>query len=204
MRINEIFHSLQGEGVYSLIPMTFVRLQGCNLNCAYCDTKRAQSTIGGSSESPSAVLRVIESHRGVRPCDWVCITGGEPLLQSDELGILVKDIRLKLRNDVEVETNGCLPPPGWFWYVSSWVVDVKCPSSGAESKWDLWKSRMREQDQVKFVVSDAIDLNFVRRWLASNKLFRGTKLVSPVQPASDGLLDAVTNFCLERNLRLNL
>ena len=38
-RINEIFHSLQGEGFHTGTPAVFVRFSGCNLRCAFCDTQ---------------------------------------------------------------------------------------------------------------------------------------------------------------------
>ena len=42
MKINEIFYSLQGEGLQMGLPMVFVRFTGCNLNCRWCDTKYAR------------------------------------------------------------------------------------------------------------------------------------------------------------------
>lgn len=53
MRINEIFYSLQGEGIHAGLPMNFIRFQGCNLYpetcCKYCDTKFAQAPVTGKS-----------------------------------------------------------------------------------------------------------------------------------------------------------
>ena len=80
MRINEIFYSLQGEGIYANLPMIFVRTAGCNLmpKCSWCDTDYAWSPEDGQEME---VEGIIETIRKLSPHykSWVCITGGEPL-----------------------------------------------------------------------------------------------------------------------------
>src|SRR3990167_2061841 len=103
--VNEIFASLQGEGPNAGVPTTFLRLQGCNLKCPLCDTKDSwgsSSTYGFLSVEES--LRVIGS---IHTSNWLCITGGEPLLQKEELKELLK--RLYGSYKVEICTNGTLP-----------------------------------------------------------------------------------------------
>jgi hypothetical protein len=41
LRVSEIFHSLQGESTRAGLPTVFVRLTGCPLRCAWCDTDYA-------------------------------------------------------------------------------------------------------------------------------------------------------------------
>lgn len=105
LRIAEIFPSVQGEGLRLGEPTIFVRLAGCNLRCSFCDTPQARR--GGKEISPA---RVVERAVGIRrrfPCRWVCLTGGEPLLQ--DLAGLVRG--LKRRGfSVQVETNGTIRP----------------------------------------------------------------------------------------------
>lgn len=76
MKVIEIFTSLQGEGVLMGTPTTFVRFEGCNLDCQWCDTKYARE--GGREMTPHQVLDEVEE----RNVPFVCLTGGEPMLQE--------------------------------------------------------------------------------------------------------------------------
>lgn len=78
MKINEIFPAVQGEGKNAGIPTTFVRLSGCNLSCNFCDTKYH---VDGQEYSPRDLVKKIASY-GMRD---ITVTGGEPLLQREEL-----------------------------------------------------------------------------------------------------------------------
>lgn len=100
LKITEIFSSIQGEGLRQGEPTHFVRLAGCNLRCAFCDTKYAWE--GGEDYTSLDILEAIKKNHRRFPADWICLTGGEPLLQ--EVGELV---RLLKREHflVQVETN---------------------------------------------------------------------------------------------------
>jgi 7-carboxy-7-deazaguanine synthase len=78
MKINEIFPAVQGEGKNAGIPTTFVRLSGCNLFCSWCDSKYH---VDGQEYSPRDLVKKIASY-GMRD---ITVTGGEPLLQREEL-----------------------------------------------------------------------------------------------------------------------
>ena len=81
MLINEIFHSIQGESTLSGFPFIFIRFQGCNLRCRYCDTKGSLDTSSGKEMSISEILSEINKYK----CKNVLVTGGEPLQQKVEL-----------------------------------------------------------------------------------------------------------------------
>ena len=53
LKIQEIFYTIQGEGIYSGYPAVFVRLGGCNLACKFCDTDfiGTDGTLGGKFEN---------------------------------------------------------------------------------------------------------------------------------------------------------
>jgi 7-carboxy-7-deazaguanine synthase len=100
LAINEEFYSIQGEGLHTGIPMYFVRLQGCEVGCYFCDTKYTWR------RTPKDQL-VCESDIVRRVCDsgakWVCITGGEPYEQDlSELVDLLHSENLR----VHIETSG--------------------------------------------------------------------------------------------------
>ena len=77
MKVNEIFLSIQGEGLSSGFPTIFVRFTGCNLRCSYCDTTYSYND--GVEMPPEDIFEEIKKLHYNR----VCLTGGEPLLQKD-------------------------------------------------------------------------------------------------------------------------
>ena len=79
MRIAEIFHSIQGEGLLAGTPSVFVRTTGCNLRCWFCDTSYTSWEPEGPHWTLDALLQEVSGYA----CRHVVITGGEPLLQPD-------------------------------------------------------------------------------------------------------------------------
>ena len=109
MKVNEIFYSLQGEGLRSGQASVFVRLSGCNLRCPFCDTDHQSGSEMTVDEVVSAVCRY--------PARWVVVTGGEPSLQLDASLVDALHRRERL---VAVETNGTRPlPAGVDWVTLS-------------------------------------------------------------------------------------
>lgn len=115
LKITEIFPSIQGEGLRQGEATLFIRLSGCNLKCPFCDTKYAWKE--GCKYSTSQVLEEIKKMRRRFPAQWICLTGGEPLIQ--DVGELVK--KLKAENfKVQVETNATIfRPLSVDWYTIS-------------------------------------------------------------------------------------
>ena len=85
MIINEIFYSLQGEGLLVGVPSVFVRIAGCPLQCRWCDTKFAWSESAGQSHTAGEVKKKIQAY----PAQHVVITGGEPMVQVGLDGFIV-------------------------------------------------------------------------------------------------------------------
>ncbi len=100
MRVNEIFYSIQGEGVHTGVPAVFVRLSGCNRACPFCDTDFASFR-----EMTEEEIVAKASHFRA---PTVIITGGEPALQLT--ASLVERFHAQAMR-VHVETNGSLPLP---------------------------------------------------------------------------------------------
>lgn len=122
VRIAECFYSVQGEGVTAGLPAVFIRLQGCSVGCAWCDTKYSWDPGGGREEDLTALVEEATAF----PCRRVVVTGGEPL-ESPLFGPLLR--ALKARDfTIEVETSGTLPPPPVP--VDQWNVSVKLANSG--------------------------------------------------------------------------
>jgi 7-carboxy-7-deazaguanine synthase len=152
LKINEIFHSIQGESTYSGLPCVFIRLTGCNLRCAYCDTAHAYDE-GFFLDAETVVERA-----KAFSCPLVEITGGEPLLQPE-----TPELARKLLNEkftVLVETNGSLNID-MLPEKAVRIVDFKCPGSGCSDSNDMENlGRLRPFDEVKCVISDRADFEW--------------------------------------------
>lgn len=220
VRLAEIFYSIQGEGIHQGLPTTFIRMQGCNflpgMGCAWCDTQYAQSSDTGDELTIDEALDKCVKLESRTYKHWVCITGGEPLFQPEALHELVKGLsRYGLL--VEVETNGSIKKPYWWTLVDSWVVDIKCPSSGVCGKsLEEWFDT-RIFDQVKFVVGTKEDIDFAKETIRRNIHRNPVVLVSPVTKSLHGTnlpddpigwdkewLQEVVEFCKEMKVRFSL
>ena len=149
LRITEIFHSLQGESKTVGIPTVFVRLTGCPLRCQYCDT--AYAFDGGELMELDAITAVLEEVG----CDYVTVTGGEPLAQPNCLSLL--ELLCDLGYNVSLETSGAMPIEQVDKRVSI-VMDLKTPASREADK-NRYENIafLKPSDQVKFVICDEKD-----------------------------------------------
>ena len=163
MRVNETFVSVQGEGRQVGLPTVFVRTQGCNLRCVWCDT--THSFYEGRETPLDDVLRVIAGY-GVKR---VCLTGGEPLLQK-ELPELARRL-LADGYEVVLETSGSLDidlyarlAPRERLCIS---MDLKCPGSRMEhaNRYEN-VALLGPSDQLKFVIMDDGDYEYAKSMVA--------------------------------------
>ncbi|MDB4713219.1 7-carboxy-7-deazaguanine synthase QueE [bacterium] len=174
----EIFHTLQGEGASLGAPAVFLRLSLCNLHCHWCDTPytwnwektpwQHQDGIKFSKAeqiielTPAEIAPLISSH----PCDRLVLTGGEPLLQQDELVDLIK--LLPEIHFIEVETNGTQIPSEEFIRIpTQFNVSPKLSNSGMDEKLRLNFKALNRFASLgtalfKFVVCNQSDLDEVR------------------------------------------
>jgi len=187
MRINEIFVSLSGEldgfGLQGSLT-TFVRLQGCNLDCSWCDTDYAAIGDGGEDMAWETVAVQCKTNH-------VLITGGEPLLQATELVPLINNL-LDNQYIITIETNGSLRPPTIampykvpYLKPLRYVVDYKLPSSGMmrHMKEEVFAS-LTCFDVIKFVVADEEDYHIAKELLLQNPSWQARIAISPVLTGS--------------------
>ncbi len=157
MKISEIFFSLQGEGLEIGLPTVFVRLFACDLRCTWCDTMYA---VEGRDFKDYTVLKVVKEVEKYE-CKRVCITGGEPLLQIKEVDKLACDL-IGNNYTILLETSGHKMPPPILWTENSTIsMDCKCPSSSMQHRMDFdLFIKLREKDQLKFVIQDEADYKY--------------------------------------------
>jgi len=105
--VNEIFYSVQAEGMNAGRPAVFVRLSGCNLRCPFCDTNHAPHTVMTGEDIAKEVARLDPTGQAM-----VVITGGEPTMQLKEAEPLFGS------RFVAIETNGIIPAPCWVSHVT--------------------------------------------------------------------------------------
>lgn len=168
----EVFSSIQGEGKYVGYRQLFVRFEGCNLKCDYCDTEheagshercRIESVIGSQNfsfyDNPvdcDFLADEINSMLLALPHHAASITGGEPLMESDYLFKLLPNINAPIL----LETNGTMPRELKMLLpmVDIISMDIKLPSEVNRELWDLHRDFLRiasEKDlYVKIVVAD--------------------------------------------------
>lgn len=157
LKITEIFHSLQGEARQAGLPTVFVRLTGCPLRCAYCDSEYA--FFGGAWMHFDAVMDTISQY-GTR---HVCVTGGEPLAQKRCPELLTR--LCDAGYAVSLETSGAMDIRLVDERVSR-VMDLKTPGSG-EADRNLWSNiaALTPHDQIKFVLCSREDYEWARQQL---------------------------------------
>jgi organic radical activating enzyme len=202
-RISEIFLSIQGEGLSAGTPAHFVRLQGCDVGCAWCDTKYSWSPDAGDA---LAETELWSRARALGEAPLLVVTGGEPLQHPALAPLLVQGLERWPR--VEVETSGVAPPP-----ISHdrlhWNVSPKLPS--VTPRWrETWahvpKWLAEPRAIFKVVVGDAPDPEDALRLIAEHRLPAARVMLMP-----EGLTDAevrahapaVIELCRAHGFRLS-
>ena len=173
LKVNEIFHSIQGESTHAGRPCVFVRLTGCNLRCAWCDTEYA------FYEGEDMTVEQVVERVAAYGCNLVEVTGGEPLMQAEVIDLLER--LLADGCEVMLETGGSLPIKQVPRPVIK-IVDFKAPSSGmaGKNRWSILDD-LAPHDEVKFVIADRADYDWAQARIEEHGLVgRYTILISPV------------------------
>ena len=173
LKIYEIYTSIQGESSYQGLPCVFIRLSGCNLRCAWCDT--AYAFFGGEEKSIKEIMAEVKDSGPL----LVEITGGEPLIQS-ECYALMKEL-CDQKYEVLLETGGSIDTIKVDPRVRK-IIDFKTPSSLMvdENNWDNI-SRLNPGDELKFVIGDSADYDWALNIIKKNGLEEKTIVnLSPV------------------------
>jgi len=155
LKINEIFQSIQGEGLMVGTPMNFIRFCRCSLNCSYCDTDFKE----GIDMSMNEITEKLNKR-----FNWVSLTGGEPMLEENLMELI-----LELKNQgfrVLLETNGTIFDGKVFDACDFISADIKGPSSGnpghSEEVFNYCLGNS-SKTQLKFVIQNMEDFKFFQK-----------------------------------------
>ncbi len=211
-KVNELFQTIQGEGFYTGVPAIFLRLQGCDVGCAWCDTKHTWE-IKADKQSDLILLtdRSNESERWANVCaqeiiaeikrlgysaNLVVITGGEPcMVDLRELTQVLHEFGFK----TQVETSGTYPvlvaPTTWV------TLSPKVNMRGGKV---VLHSALERADEIKHPVATEKDIEQLDALLAQLKSVDGKTIC--LQPISQKARATAlcSKVCIERNWRLSV
>jgi 7-carboxy-7-deazaguanine synthase len=204
-RVAEVFYSIQGEGATAGLPAVFVRLQGCSVGCAWCDTKYSWDPAGGRDVRLDALLDEMSAF----PCRRAVVTGGEPL--ESLLFVPLLTALLGGGWQVEVETSGTLPPPpALAGRPVQWNVSVKLAGSAVPEARRVRPEAIRGFQEAeawwKFVVTDEADLDEVLRLAERFALARERVLLQPEALRREELIERgrwVAEACTRHGFRFS-
>ncbi|WP_315069878.1 putative 7-carboxy-7-deazaguanine synthase QueE [uncultured Clostridium sp.] len=198
--IIEKFLSIDGEGPSAGELATFIRFQGCNLRCSWCDTIYSWEKDNISeSLNTEQIYDYIKENRAVN----VTLTGGEPLIQeniNELLSILNCDHNLK----VHIETNGAVDiEPFKKKHLNnniSYIIDFKLPSSNMTDKMNFNNLKVVDKNDVyKFVVGSHEDLKIAYEII--NKYNLTSKCLVYLSPVSGNIdMQEIVEFMKENKL----
>ena len=193
LNITEIFYSLQGEAKEVGIPTVFVRLTGCPLRCNYCDT--AYAFKGNNPLSIESIMEQVAKYN----TRYVCVTGGEPMAQSNCLVLL--DTLIEAGYKVSMETSGSIDISPVNNKVSV-VMDLKTPSSTEQSQNRYENIALLEsKDQLKFVIASRSDFDWCCSILENYDVLSDV-LFSPVYESLKPV--DLADWILEKQLNVRL
>lgn len=199
--IVEKFLSIDGEGPTSGQLATFIRFQGCNLRCSWCDT-----TYSWDKESTSETLSANEIYNYIKEnkVTNITLTGGEPLMQEN-IDELLELLNLDDNLNIHIETNGSVNiEPFKKRHTTnnniSYIVDFKLPSSSMSNKMELRNLEIVDNNDVyKFVVGNSEDLQVAYDIISKYDLT--SKCLVYLSPVSGNIdMQEIVEFMKEKRL----
>lgn len=211
MKISEIFHSIQGEGILTGVPSVFVRTSGCNLRCVWCDTPYTSWAPEGTDMTVAEIREAVQKY----PARHAVITGGEPMIAPDIIR-LTETIR-QLPMHVTVETAGTVYHPVACDLMSiSPKLANSTPLKREGGKWGAQHERLRYQPEVlkqlmaeyeyqlKFVVASPDDMAEITKMLEQLDANRSRVVLMAEGTTSDVIRERaawLTEICKREGFR---
>ena len=160
--INEIFGSIDGEGIRTGELATFIRLRGCNLRCSYCDTTYAFNQ--GQEMTIEEILNKVKEINYKN----ITLTGGEQLIHKNVDKLI--DKLLEEGYNLNIETNGAVDIEPYISKKLILTMDFKTKSSGMIKYMKNENlTKLREYDVLK-IVCNKNDFEDIENLLKSNDI----------------------------------
>jgi organic radical activating enzyme len=173
MKVNEIFYSVQGEGVHAGEAAIFIRFAGCNLNCQWCDTNKDVKM----ELTPQEVAAKIDMY----PKDaMIILTGGEPLIQNHKELLHLLDCLCVRDKYIAIETNGTIYEPDIFEEIDWVAVSPKPNDYVINIPWE-------DICELKYIMSPDMNLGVI----PSEKMFFRAINLQPMSLDSASTIRAV-------------
>ncbi|EJD6082999.1 7-carboxy-7-deazaguanine synthase QueE [Providencia huaxiensis] len=210
--INEIFQTIQGEGVFTGVPAVFIRLQGCPVGCSWCDTKQTwdkeatkETTLGdialktqdsdwwAMSDADGLVQLMQKSGFTAK---HIVITGGEPCIY--DLTSLTEALE-KQGYQCQIETSGTYPVQCTE---ETWVT--VSPKVGMKGGLKVLSQAVDRANEIKHPVAREKDIEALERILALRTV--DAPPIVALQPISQKATATklCIDTCIQRNWRLSI
>ncbi len=211
-KLNEMFETIQGEGVFTGVPAVFVRLQECPVGCSWCDTKQTwfaqeeeQRSIGDillkTEDSPtwcfvSADAIVSEYKKQGFNAKHIVITGGEPCIY--DLRALTEAFE-SMGCQCQIETSGTSEV---VTSDNTWVT--VSPKVAMKGRLPVLRSALERANEIKHPVGTQKDIDHLDELLSSANIEATT--VIALQPISQKprATQLCIDTCVARNWRLSV
>jgi len=193
---NGIFLSIQGEGSLSGVPTTFVRLQGCNLHCEWCDTQESWDDKNAQEVSNTSIADQVMSHG----CPNVCFTGGEPFLQWEDVVTVCRELSTRMQNiNLSIETNMSIFRPLVYIGFYSFSPKIKNWPKDTLSMWVDFCLATQTPFQIKVVCNNKEDAVAALTFVGP---YKGFLHIQPLWGTEN--MRELIKFCKEETVRLSI
>ncbi len=165
--VEEIFETIQGEGAFTGIPVSFVRLYGCPVGCHFCDQGWAASadTTRQNPHQWLAIADIIKQVSSYAP-KRIVISGGEPLLQKN-CAVLIHELQTA-GFAVHIETAG-IAPVSQLDLADCWITFSPKDKVARSPKYNSLEFYWKRADEIKLVIEDGTELSFYQDRLATSQ-----------------------------------
>ncbi|MEK9132437.1 MAG: 7-carboxy-7-deazaguanine synthase QueE [Patescibacteria group bacterium] len=195
MILNEVFYSIQGEGLNAGVPAVFVRSGNCNLRCRWCDTKYTWQKSNADNFQIS-LPQLFAKIRKFKNCKHLVITGGEPMLQQDAIAAIRRGFPDYY---IEVETNGSVHA-ACIKDVDLFTVSYKLKNSGNRS---YALKTINKKCVYKFTVTSQKDFKEIEVIIKKYKLPKNKVFLMPEGVTKEDILRKrfVVDYCIKKGYR---
>ncbi|OBT26112.1 7-carboxy-7-deazaguanine synthase QueE [Vibrio tasmaniensis] len=211
LKVNEIFETIQGEGVYTGVPSIFLRLQGCPIGCSWCDTKHTwkveacdevnlQNMANKEQDSPTwcntSITELVSYFKANWTAKHIVITGGEPCIYD------LSEVTSQLEYfgfTCQIETSGTFEIKASD---TTWVT--VSPKVNMKGGFKVLGSVIERANEIKHPVGTEKDIENLKRMLEDH--CTRNDVVVALQPISQKTraTELCIRHCILNNWRLSI